>query len=100
MTSGPAVAARVVLQGWLEMPSREKASARVLVAAAMTRSSSTDWVNRRRKSRTASRQTRTTGPMASVVQPGQKVHVGATSVGHPGVLDERSVAHRDQPIGG
>src|SRR5580704_11037454 len=96
MMSGPAVAAWVVLHGSLEVPF--KANARVRVVAAMTRSSSTDWVSRRRRSRAVNRQMIRSGPMGLDVQAG---HAGKTVPGlavHPSVLDECPVPHGDQPV--
>ena len=98
MMSGPAVAAWVVLHESLEVPFKANARVRVLVAAAMTRISSTDWVNRRRRSRAVNRQMSRSGPMGLDVQPG---HVAKTVPGlvvHRRVFDECPVPHGDQPV--
>ena len=99
-TSGPLVASRVLWYGSLAASRRTSPSVSVVVAAMIASSSSAASARRRRRSRTARRPTSRRRPTRSVLQPDEGAELPGGAAGQPGLVDERAVAHRDQPVRG
>src|SRR6266545_1506454 len=99
-TSGPLVASRVLWYGSLAASRRTSPSVNVVVAAMTASSRSAVSV------RAAAGHARRGGPRAgcgpspSVLQPDKGAELPGGATGQPGLVHERAVAHRDQPVCG